>query len=200
MIKKILNPFLGRGIGGFPPVKYLSRLFIFLFNPFVIEGSKLYLPLDEIQMLVNYDKEKVKIFKEIVKEGDTVIDVGAHIGYYTMLAAKIVGKEGKVFAFEPEEKNFNLLRKNKECNNYENIVLEKKAVSDRSVISKLYLWKESRYHRLYGAPDTPFEEVETVTLDDYFKDYMRKVNLIKIGVPGSEGGVTWYEKTAEKIS
>ncbi|MDO8743417.1 MAG: hypothetical protein Q7J30_02615, partial [Candidatus Azambacteria bacterium] len=91
MIKKLVKPFLRRGIGGFPPVKYLCRLFIFLFNPFEIEGSKLYLPLDEIQMVWGgYEKEKIKIFKDEVKEGDVVVDLGAHIGYYAMLAAKLV--------------------------------------------------------------------------------------------------------------
>ena len=111
MFKKILNLFLGRGIGGIFPFKQLSRLFIFLFNPFVIEDSKLYLPLDEIQFLTGYERDKVKLIKKITKKGDVILDVGAHIGYYTMLFAKIIGSEGKIFAFEPDKANFKILEK-----------------------------------------------------------------------------------------
>lgn len=187
MIKKILKPFLGRGIGGFLPVKYLSRLFIFLFNPFEIEGSKLYLPLDEIQFFTGYEKEKVKIFKDIIKENDVVVDLGAHIGYYTMIAAKLVGKKGMIYGFEPGRVNFALLQKNKEKNEYNNIVLEKKAVSDKNGKNKLYFWGASRDQRLYGGDDQPFVEIENVRLDDYFKDYIGKIDFIKINIAGSEG-------------
>lgn len=187
MIKKILKPFLGRGLGGLFPVKYLCRLFIFLFNPFEIEGSKLYLPLDEIQFFTGYEKEKVKIFKDVIKKNDVVLDLGAHIGFYTMLAAKLVGEKGMVYAFEPGGANLALVKKNKEENRHNNIILEKKAASDKTGKSKLYFWGESRNQRLYANDDKPFAEIECVKLDDYFKNYTGKIDLIKINIAGSEG-------------
>ncbi len=187
MIKKILKPFLGRGFGGLPVVKYSSRLFVFLFNPFEIEGSKLYLPLDEIQFFTGYEKEKVKVFKGVVKEKDIVVDLGAHIGFYTILAAKLVGEKGMVYAFEPGGANLALIKKNKEKNKYNNIILEKKAASDKTGKSKLYFWGDSRNQRLYGGEDIPFTEIECVKLDDYFKNYTGKIDLIKINIAGSEG-------------
>lgn len=187
MIKKILKPLLGRGIGGKFPINYLCRLFIFLFNPFEINGIKLYLPLDEIQFLTGYEREKVKLFKDIVKESNVVVDLGAHIGYYTMLAAKLTGKSGIVYGFEPGDVNLALLKKNQEKNGFDNIILEKKGVSDKTGNSKLYFWGGTRNQRLYGSKNDPFIEIENVSLDDYFKNYQGKISLIKINIAGSEG-------------
>lgn len=70
------------------------------------------------------------MFTEHIQPGNTVIDIGANIGYYTILAAQIVGETGKVYAFEPEPKNLTLLKKNVEHNNLTNVVLANKAVSN----------------------------------------------------------------------
>ncbi len=92
-----------------------------------------------------------------------------------------------VYGFEPGGVNFALLKKNKEKNRYNNIILEKKAVGDKNGKSKLYFWGESRNQRLYGSDDIPFAEIESVRLDDYFKNYNGKVDIIKINIAGSEG-------------
>jgi len=65
------------------------------------------------------------LLRRLIKEGQVVVDVGAHIGYYTVLLARMVGK-GRVFAFEPEPSNFSLLAKNVEINGCKNVVLVKK--------------------------------------------------------------------------
>jgi protein-L-isoaspartate O-methyltransferase len=54
---------------------------------------------------------ETQIIQKLVKNGDTVVDLGAHIGYYTALASELVGKNGEVYSFEPEPKNFMLLKK-----------------------------------------------------------------------------------------
>ena len=56
-----------------------------------------------------------------------VVDIGSNIGYYTLIAAKILGSSGKVYAFEPEPNNYELLLKNIEVNGYTNIVPVQKA-------------------------------------------------------------------------
>lgn len=187
MFKKFIKQFLGRGLGKSAIAKYLSKTFIFVFNPFTIEGSKLYLPQDEIQFLLGYDPIKKDAFKQVVKENDVVVDLGAHIGYYTMLAAKLVGPGGKVYAFEPYKNNFDLLKKNKEKNKYDNIVLENKAVVDKTKEGEIYTWHESRYHSLYVKEDKSSQKIQMVSLDDYFKNYSGKIDVIKINIMGSEG-------------
>ncbi len=94
-----------------------------------VQGSKMFLdPGDSLNLSINgvYGELDTQIIREQIKEGDIVIDVGANIGYYTLIFAQLVGKTGKVFAFEPEPKNFEILKKNIEINNYGNVTVEKK--------------------------------------------------------------------------
>ena len=83
------------------------------------------------------------MIKQEVKEGNNVIDIGANIGYFTLLFAKLVGPNGKVFAFEPDPTNFSILKKNIEENNYDNVILSQKAISDKTETTKLFLCKFS---------------------------------------------------------
>lgn len=64
----------------------------------------------------------------------TIFDIGANIGYYTLLAESLVGPEGRVFAFEPHPENYEKLKENIEVNGYTNCYLINKAVSDKSGI------------------------------------------------------------------
>jgi FkbM family methyltransferase len=84
-----------------------------------------------------------------------------------LIAARLVGEEGKVYAFEPEPYNFNLLLKNIEVNRYKNIVPVRKAVSDKIGINKLFLSTEDlSVHTFYNlSGNTKSIEVETINLD-----------------------------------
>ena len=57
-----------------------------------------------------YEKEKVEVFSKLVKKGDCVIDAGAHVGYYSLLASCLSGNKGHVYSFEPVKNNFNYLK------------------------------------------------------------------------------------------
>jgi FkbM family methyltransferase len=131
---------------------------------------------------------EIKVFKENIKEGDVVLDIGANIGYYTLLAAKIVGKEGKVFAFEPEEKNFFQLKENVRINNYQNVILIKKAVSEKNGKLKFYLHEgDATMHSFFSEnKSTKWIEVETVSLDNFFKGKKIKIDFIKMDIEGAE--------------
>lgn len=130
-------------------------------------------------------------FVKSLKKGDTVVDIGANVGYYTLIAAKIVGDEGRVYAFEPDPEAFALLQANVRVNGLTNVVLEQKAVSNEQGVLKLYLAEKNRGdHRIYQPKEGPkrdFVEVEAVSLDDYFEDYDGDISLIKIDTQGAEG-------------
>jgi len=145
-----------------------------------------------------HEKVTTELFKKVVKERNTVIDLGANIGYFTLLAAKLVGFQGKVFAFEPEPKNYNYLQKNIKLNNYENVTALQKAVSDKNGKTKLYICDYDTGHhtiRQYSGIEAYSRgrhteeksiEIETVTLDEFFKGKEELIDVIKIDVEGAE--------------
>lgn len=171
-------------------------MFASLIYPFPInvQGSKMYVDRNDCLWLMYgndpiYEQFETEIFKKIVKKGDNVIDIGANIGYYTLLLSKLVGENGHVFAFEPEPNNFELLRKNVEVNGYKNVTLVQKAVSYKSEKCKLYLHGSNNIgnNTIYYYEGRKCIEIETITLDEYLKN--KKIDFIKIDVDGAEGGV-----------
>jgi len=162
-----------------------------------IQGHKMFLDKhDSLDLSLNqeYGVLETKIIKDEIKSGDIVLDLGAHIGYYTLLFAKYVGSTGKVFAFEPEPSNFSLLKKNISENNYTNIIVEQKAVSDSN--SKIDFWigqDSSGANRIYKPEKTNTQKfkkssVDCIKLDDYFSnsEFFSKINFIKMDLEGAE--------------
>jgi len=129
-----------------------------------------------------------EFFKKQIKNGDVILDIGAHIGYYTLLFAKLAGEKGKVYAFEPHPGNFALLKKNVEINGYQNVVLESKAVSDKSGKNRLFISKKgSSVHSIFNIHNSDKSiEIESIKLDDYFKNYNGRIDWIKIDIEGAE--------------
>ena len=86
------------------------------------------------------DRQKIALFKNIIKPGMRVLDLGANIGFYTVLFSKLVGENGKVFAFEPDAKNYKYLEENTKT--LYNVTIEKKAVSDKTGKINFYISKD----------------------------------------------------------
>lgn len=179
-----------------------------------IKGSIIYLdPLDNLELSIhgeNYEKETRVLFEKILKPGDVMVDVGAHIGYYSLLASTLVGPTGKIFSFEPSPDNFFLLQKNVQVNNYKNLVLINKAVGDKERNLKLFLSNfNSGDNRIYDSSKAikamqntlaiydqhksgvreRVVDVPVIALDNFFKDYPSPICLIKIDTQGAEGKV-----------
>ena len=157
-----------------------------------VQGHKMFFDKkDSLLLSVNRVHEPyiTELVKREINKGDIVIDIGANIGYYTLIFAQLVGKGGRVIAFEPESRNFDLLRKNVEINGYKNVILEQKAVSNSSGKANLYLCDENRIDdRIYDPHDgrKPIE-IDAVRLDDYFAaNEKRKIDFIKMDIQGAE--------------
>jgi FkbM family methyltransferase len=155
--------------------------------------------------LEKYEPYETELILRQTKKGDVVVDVGANIGYYTILLSDKVGKNGKVYAFEPDKISFEILQKNIGVNNLINVVAVNAAVGNKLGKIKLYKSKENfGDHKLFQIPlapqrrgASPFDERETVKivkLDDYLKKI--KIDLIKIDTQGWEPEVI---KGAKKI-
>ena len=160
-----------------------------------VRGHRMYLAADgrlpPIDMSLDaFEVETTKLFETLIKPGTVVIDVGAHVGYYTLLAARAVGPTGKVFAFEPDESNYSLLIKNIEINGYTNVVAVKQAVSNYVGYSTLELspWHSGIHHIDYsGRKQSNSVQVETTTIDTFLGNHeIPGIGLVKIDVEGSE--------------
>jgi len=148
-------------------------------------------PNDSLDLFINkiYEPYETQLVSSKIKQGDVVLDIGANIGYYTLIFAKLVGQNGKVFAFEPEPANFRVLEKNVSVNGYSNVIPEQKAVSNRNEKKKLYLNKQNAgMHTIYKSKNANLGsvEIETVSLDNYFSNYRGKIDFIKTDIEGSE--------------
>lgn len=134
-----------------------------------------------------YEPLITELIKSNAKKGNIVCDIGAHIGYYSLLMSCLVGKKGMVYAFEPESDNYDVLIANTKLNPIKNIVAEKKAVSNFSGTAVLYKSEDnSGDHRLcYGQNDRMAENVDVVELDVFFEG-KEKPNFIKIDTQGTE--------------
>jgi len=136
-----------------------------------------------------YDRYTTLLFEKFINEGMNVIDVGAHIGYYTLLAARLAGDDGSVFAFEPEQRNYNLLLENIKLNGYKNVIPLQKAVSCRTEKSRLFLDEATSVaHSLYKTSQDTKEAVvvNTISLDEFFEDKKRAIHVVKIDAEGAE--------------
>lgn len=185
-----------------PKIPYSFRMANFLLslaksNIAQVQGHKMYLdPKDSLSFSINgiWEETLTEYVKNEIQPNDIVLDIGANIGYFTLIFANLVGKNGKVYAFEPEPKNFSLLTKNVRTNGYNNVILENIALSDENKIIKLYLSKGNMgQHRIYPSKYTrkDFVSIKANTLDNYFKNdpNSKRVSFIKMDVEGSEMGV-----------
>ncbi len=195
--KKSYKIFIGTNIGRYGIVRKLSRFLNSNLKPdwVEIEGEKMYLDeVDALCLSINGIHEKLvtNLIKKEIHSGDVVLDIGAHIGYYTLQFANLVGSTGKVYAFEPEPKNFELLKKNVQINKHDNVVLIQKIVSDKDGIVEFFISKfDSIGNKLFKSDESGSSiKVGSTTLDEYFKDLKKKIDFIKMDIQGGEGKAT----------
>lgn len=130
-----------------------------------------------------------------LKPGDTFVDIGAHFGYFSLLASRLVGP-GKIYAFEASENTFEVLKKNVAA--VENIYPLHRAVSDASETIEFYelpvVYSEYNTMELQQFEDEAWylkvkpekKTVAAVALDDFLKESASGPAVIKIDVEGAE--------------
>lgn len=161
-------------------------------------GIKMYLdPNDTIvskslNLNLIWEKEETEFLRNVVKEGMNVVDIGANIGYFSLLFSKWVGDKGKVYSFEPDPFNFDLLLKNSHANRSENISCFQKAISNHNDHASLFLSKKNKGdHRIFDFyvyeddDNRKSIDVECVKLDSILPSD-EKIDFIKMDIQGSE--------------
>lgn len=133
-----------------------------------------------------YEREQTRLFEQHVRPGATVLDVGAHVGYYTLLSAVLAGPSGRVHAFEPNPKNADFLRRHVRINRLDTVRVEQAAVSDHEGTARFDFGTGSGTGHL---ADRGALEVRTLRLDDYCAQHALAPAAIKIDVEGAEMSV-----------
>jgi FkbM family methyltransferase len=165
-------------------------------------GYKVYCPInkEDFAIMSRHEDEIIDHFN--TKQGDIVVDVGAHMGKYTIIASKRVGANGKVIAIEAHPGNYEMLNRNIKLNGLTNVTTLNYAVYSKESKIKLFLPDEesgytmhhsvmfnylSSKYPLQGKDNEKFIEVNANTLDNLLqKNGIPQVNWIKIDVEGAE--------------
>jgi FkbM family methyltransferase len=143
--------------------------------------------------------EYSRIFVELIKRVGTFYDIGANIGYYSLLAAS-ENKDIRVVGFEPANGPFHFLKENVALNNFQNITIENIALSDKSGIIDFFEIANSKYKYLkynlagesnmgnkFAGRSFIVTSVKALTLDEYVqRNNEACIDLIKIDTEGTE--------------
>lgn len=180
-----------------PVVHYVGRSLFPIYTVQIDEKTKIALRSK------GYDEGIVKeIFEKRPYEkyfapqsGDTVIDVGAHVGCFTVRSSRLVGKEGKVIAIEPSASNFSLLLRNIEINQLINAQALNCGLGEVSGRNELLLTRHGHSNTIFSSSSrwetiVGKETIEVKTLDQIVEELeLKSVEFLKIDTEGVELGV-----------
>jgi FkbM family methyltransferase len=131
-----------------------------------------------------------KYFCTLVKPGTVVVDVGANVGIYTLLAAKLLEGTGKIYSFEPTPRIYEILRDNVQVNSFLElgiVQLHQVAVTDRSGKARLSIFNNDSGHNTLFRDGKADDEIDvaTTSLDEILATQER-VDIVKIDAEGAE--------------
>jgi FkbM family methyltransferase len=132
-----------------------------------------------------YETDVTEQFLSFLSAGMTVVDLGANIGYYTLLASRLVGAEGRVYAFEPDLEAYTYLERNVSLNQCTNVAAVHKAASNH--IGSLSFIRPGPERGFVSTLGPQAISIDAVTLDAFFSGLAwPAVHLVKIDIEGSE--------------
>jgi FkbM family methyltransferase len=121
----------------------------------------------------------------LIKEGSVILDIGANIGYYSLLSSKI--DNVKIHAFEPDQRNRERLDYHIKINNANNISLYSKALSDSKGQSHFISHSDDNWGMSHISSEGKGDLINTSTIDSFVKEkYIGKIDIIKIDTEGHE--------------
>jgi FkbM family methyltransferase len=168
--------------------------------PVEIDGHKMFLSrrrgpsLGFVNEMVHsqYETDLHELLGRVIRDGMKVVDVGAHVGHYTLMAARLVGPNGRVYAFEADSENVSLLEQNVALNGYCNVNCIHAAVSDHSGELTLYVSRQGN-DRHTTVPDevacavSIARTVAATTLDEFAAAHgWPSIDLVKLDIEGAE--------------
>ncbi len=160
---------------------------------FEVQGLRLYLNPNDLGLSTELAFERVheplltETLQSVLRPGMTVVDVGANLGYFALLAAKAVGPQGKVIALEPFPASYTLLERNVKANNLTNVVTVRVAAGERDEYRVFYCYDQANWNSFRTGRLKPTGEllVKVCQLDRLLEAESR-VDLIRMDVEGAE--------------
>jgi FkbM family methyltransferase len=185
-------------IRGIPRVLYATRKLMLGNSPRLFRLSKnthAYLdPSDYVQCMMfygRYSREILEVFRRFARRDDTVVDVGAHVGYFTLFLAELVGSNGHVYSFEPDPRARSFLTKSVCGNGMDWIDVSPLALATGRGSVKFFLAKGlGSSSAIKGVQQLDAEEItiQTVSLDELVDQgqVLGHIRLVKIDIEGYE--------------
>lgn len=182
-------------------VPFITGKFIYV-DPYDVVGG-------EIARQGCYEPETVDLFRAMVRPGMVVVDAGAHIGQYTLIASLAVGEKGKIHSFEPDPATFGMLQKNVVLNRCANVVCNRTALSNENGQAILYQSDVANIganslrqaHHYAGSQNV----ISVTTLDNYASsNRFDRLDVIKADIEGAElllltGGVETIKRFSPSL-
>lgn len=176
----------------FNGLKIVGRVFHAIETPTILNrsffGHKLFLDVSRsnVQKLLYLEGSRFirerYLIADLVRPGDTVVDVGANIGYYALMFSSLVGARGQVLCFEPEPNNLIELRRNVSSNKLANVKVIEAAVGEKNGRSQI----SCGLNGMVCEDGNGDLEVDLITLDSVINN---RIDFLKIDVEGYEGQV-----------
>jgi len=129
-----------------------------------------------------YESRQLRAIQRHVRRGDVVYDLGAHVGYLSLLFSRLTGEEGVVYAFEPDEENCGFVRRHLELNGVRNVRIVQTAVS-QEVGTATFLRHSSAKGGLHPDGD---QTVSVVSLNAFVASGAPLPDVIKMDIEGAE--------------
>jgi FkbM family methyltransferase len=192
---KIINIFVKFDIF----LRHLGILNPYIKGKFEYEGLTFYNAIKdssvESSIITNrgYEPEVLKEMKSTLNNSSVFIDGGANIGFFSLIASKIVGSTGNIIAFEPTPSTFSYLIKNIKINNINNIIPSEKGLSSSTKQLPFLLKKNPEENSIISGKGKNLQDkeeiimVNTITIDKFCaENKIQKVDLIKLDIEGQE--------------
>jgi len=142
---------------------------------------------------VGFEQSELALAREFIADNNTIFDVGANIGVYTLLASQLIGKGGRVHSFEPLPDVNTLLHFNVSRNHCKNVTVNQVAVGDQNGVVQIFINAQNALSSLGNTHRGNVVDIKTVkmlTLDSYAESVgISRVDFLKIDVEGFEGHV-----------
>src|SRR5262249_53132467 len=158
-------------------------------------GIHMYLnPDDYVQCMMfynRYGRETLEVFRSFVRPGDIVIDIGAHVGFFTLFLAELVTCQGRVYSFEPDVRARKSLERSVAASKMEWVTVSPFALASKSGTTRFYLARglgSSSAVKGEQQIDATETVVSTISLDELIQrgDITGSVRLLKIDIEGFE--------------